>query len=118
LNTKKPLSTKKHLWLGIILNVVILVVNFGQKWVLLSLKIMFLRFLSVKYVLNWPGSSLFRFYSVRAFFWYQNWVFRTLRSHFIAKNSGKLSIWLILAIFRLFWQFLGHKFPKSPLKVF
>lgn len=53
-----------------------------------------------------PQSSLFRFCSMRAFFWYQNWVYGTLRSHFIAKNSEKI------ADFRPFWGYflvVGHK---------
>ena len=90
-------STKKLNIFGvsISLNVVIwwLIIISGQKWVLLSLKIIFLRFLSVKYVLNWPGSSLFRFYSVKELSF--------------GTKTRSLSIWLILAIFRLFLTLFG-----------
>ena len=70
---------------GLMLNVVILRLIGGLEMVIFEPKIMFFGLLDILYSFVCPQSSLFRFYSSRAFVWYQNWVARTLRSDFIAK---------------------------------
>ena len=67
------------------LNVVILRLIGGLEMVIFEPKTMFFGLLDTLYSFICPQSSLFRFCSWRAFVWYQNWVSRTLRSHFIAK---------------------------------